>query len=889
MFEGFKVLGSRIHGLLARRELDQEFQQELDAHLEMLTEENIRRGLPPEEARRAARMRLGGSTQLRETHRELYGLPWFENVIQDLRYGLRQLHRSPGFTAVAVVTLALGIGANTAMFSVVDAVLVKPLDFRSPSSLVMVWENNRSYGLLHNPVAPPNLFDWEQQNHCFSSVAAFLDQPVNLTGTGRPEQLSVESVSPDFFSLLGVHPMLGRGFSQGEDRPGKSNVAVLSYGLWKSKFGANPDIIGKTIQLNGQAVTVIGVTGPEFGFHISEFSFTGERPQLWAPLEVPPGWHDWSKVGRFLRVVARLKTGISLAQAQAQMNVVTANLAVRHPEYDKSWGVALLSLRDQFSGSFRLPLLILLGAVGFVLLIACANISSLLLSRAAGRRREIAIRVALGASPSRITRQLLTESLLLGLVGGALGTTVAIWATEALVHAGSASLLDLSAVKVDWRILAFALGVTLLAGLLAGFLPSLMAARGEAAAELPEGGRTSSAGRRSIAARSAFAVMEISLSLVLLAGSDLLIQSFFRLTEVDPGFQVAHLLTFKITLPDSKYRQDTARAEFFSQFLAKIRELPGAISATADAFPPFSGIGAATDVAIVGEPPRPPGEALGIDVRVIEPDYFRTMGIPLLHGRTFNDREFARQSNVVIINKTFADKYFPGKNPLGERIVIDMKDKNLPDEIVGIAGDVHKSSLASPPGPLAYWPYPELPYSVMTLLVRTATPPLSLVPAVRKALQGIDRDQPIARISTMDQLVSGSVARSRFVMLLLSAFAGLAVVLACIGIYGVTAYSVAQRTHEIGIRMALGAQKRDVLKLVLTGAMRLTVMGTGIGIAAAIVLTRFLSSLLYGVKPTDPQTFVAVSLVLTGVALLACWIPARRAMKVDPTVALRYE
>ncbi|MGH9701773.1 MAG: ABC transporter permease, partial [Candidatus Acidiferrales bacterium] len=767
-------------------------------------------------------------------------------IWQDLRYGMRMLAKAPGFTAVAVLTLALGIGANTTIFSVVDAVLLKPLRYKDPASLAVVWEKLPKFEILRNTVAPANFLDWQQQNRVFSGMAAFLDQPQNLTGRGEPEQVDVELVSSNFFSVLGVNPMLGRGFlpedsgnsAQSSPQPGKSNVVVLSYGLWKSKFAGDSKIVGNRIELNGESNTVIGVTAPDFDWYVSEFSLTRQKPQIWAVLDTPPDWHDRSKLGRFLRVIARLQPGVSLAQAQAQMDVIAENLAVRYPAYDKGWGVSLVSLREQFSGALRPALLILLGAVGFVLLIACANISSLLLSRATGRRREIAIRIALGASRPRIARQLLTESALIGALGGALGILIAIWSTEALVRAASASIPDLGPVAMNWRILLFTVGITLFAGFLAGFLPSLIAARAEVASALPEGGRTSSAGRGSLSARSAFVVVEISLALVLLAGSSLLLQSFLRLTEVDPGFHASNLLTFQVTLPKSKYRQDATRAAFYAEFLDKIRALPGAISASADVTPPFSGVGAATDFAIVGEPPLPPGEAHGTAVRVVEPDYFRTLGIPLLRGRTFNAREFAQQSNVVVINKTLADEYFPGTNPIGQKLIIDMKDKNLPDEIIGVVSDVHVSSLAAAPYSLSYWPYPELPYSSMTVVVRTAIPPLSLVPAIGNVLHQIDKDQPMAKISTMDQLVANSVARSRFTMQLLSAFAGLALALACIGIYGVMAYSVAQRTHEIGIRLALGAQRKDVLRLILGHGARLALVGVGIGVAAALLLTR---------------------------------------------------
>lgn len=892
----------RLRTLFRRRSADRELDDELRDHLEQKITQLVATGVSVRQARRAALIELGGMEKAKEECREMRKVNFIQNSLQDLHYALRVLRKSPGFAAVAIVTLALGIGANTAIFSVVNAVLLKPLNYKDPSSLTLVWENLPRISLWRNVVSPANFIDWQDQNHAFAGMAAFLDQPVNLTGAGQPEQVDVEFVSPNFFAILGAQPMLGRSFSP-EDvekgvvsggqaktgvNPSKAHIVVLSYGLWKSKFGADPNIIGKSVELNGEAITVVGVMGPDFDWYVSEFSFTHERPQLWTPLEMDATWHDRTKVGRFLRVIGRVRPGVPVTQAQAQMNVIAANLAARYPKYDKGWGVTLVPLRDEVSGAFRPALLILLGAVGLVLLIACANISSLLLSRAAGRRREIAIRVALGASRRRIAQQLLTESILLGVIGGVLGALVAVWATESLVHAASASLLDFAEVSVNWHILAFAAGATLLAGLLAGLLPSLMTARAEVASALPEGGRTSSAGRKSLAARSVFVVAEISLALVLLAGSSLLIQSFYQLMNVDTGFHVSHLLTFQISLPEKKYN-DQARAAFFNQLLGKVRALPGAISASGDVTPPFSGVGAATDFAIVGEPPLPPGESHGTDVRVVEPDYFRTMGIPLLRGRTFNEREFAQQTNVVVINRVFADQYFPGKNPLGQKVIIDMKDTNLPDEIVGVVGDVHESDLATAPAPVAYWPYSEMAYSTMTVVVRTATLPLSLVPAIREALGQIDSDQPMAKISTMDQLIANSVSRSRFTMLLLSCFAGLALVLACIGIYGVIAYSVTQRTHEIGIRLALGAQRRDVLLLILRQGARLAAIGVAIGLAGALALTRLMTTLLYGVSPSDPWTFAGVSVLLTLVALLACYIPARRAMKVDPMVALRYE
>ncbi|HKV26846.1 MAG TPA: ABC transporter permease [Candidatus Acidoferrales bacterium] len=809
-------------------------------------------------------------------------------LLQDIKYALRMLAKSPGFAIIAILTLALGIGANAAIFSVVDDVLLKPLRYANPSALVIVWERLPQYNLFRNVVSPPNFFDWKDQNRVFSDMSAFLDQPLNLTGAGEPEQVSVQMTSPNFFSVLGVHPLLGRGFAADDDQQGKSNVAVLSYGLWKTKFGGDPNIVGKKIELNGEANTVIGVTGPDFDWYISEFSFTHHRPQLWTSLVFPPSAHDRSKSGRYLRVVARLKPGVSLAQAQSQMNVVAAGLAARYPDYDKGWGVNVVSLRDQFSGALRPALLILLGAVGLVLLIACANLSSLLLARATGRKREIAIRVALGAGRWRIARQLLTESILLGAIGGALGAFVASWATQALVQSGSAALPGIDTITVNWRILAFAAGVTLLAGLAAGFLPSFISSYGAVAPALPEGGRTSSAGRKGNAARNMFVVVEISMALVLLAGSGLLIQSFYRLMDVNPGFDVAHMLTFRMALPNSKYATDQSRAAFFTSLLGSIRHLPGVTDASANSTPPFTGVGAATGFQI-GETPVPVSEQHGTEVRVIEPDYFRTMGIPLVRGRLFTARELTQESRVVIVNQLLVDKYFQGVNPLGQRVIIDMKEKNTPSEIVGVVGDVRETSLGENAEPVAYWPYPELPYSVMTVVVRTPGSPLALVPSIREALRRLDKDQPMAEVSSMDQLVANSAADSRFTMLLLSAFAVLALALACIGIYGVMAYSVSQRTHEIGIRMALGAQRKEILRLVLGQGTRLALTGVAIGVVAGLGLTRVMASLLYGVSASDPLTFAAVAIVLTTVALAACYIPARRAMRVDPMVALRHE
>jgi putative ABC transport system permease protein len=874
--------------MFRRKREDEERKRELEHYLARETEENLARGMAPEEAWRVAHVKLGNARRIREEIYEMNGIGFLETLWQDIRYAARMLRKSPGFTTAAVFTLALGIGANTAMFSVVDAVLLKPLHYKAPDSIAILWEKLPKYQIRRNTVWPINFLAWQEQNRAFAGMAAFLDQPLNLTGNGEPEQLSAEYVSPNFFSLLGVKPILGRGFDPEESQQGKNDVVVLSYGLWKSRYDGDPNIVGKMIELNGTNNTVVGIAPADFDWYIREFSITGRSPVIWTPLVVTPGWRDPTRLGRFLRVVARVKPGVSLAQAQAQMDTIAAGLAARYPQMDKGWGVNVVSLRDELSGAIRPALLILLGAVGLVLLIACTNISGLLLSQAAGRSHEMAIRTALGATRKRIVRQLLTESMMLSAIGGILGIFVAVWTTEALASAAPAGLLDFTGISIDWRVVAACIVLTLVAGILGGGVPSVMAARSALACAVSEGGRRSSAGRNSLAVRSGLIVAEIGLALVLLAGSSLLIQSFIRLVNVDPGFSASHLLTFQVSLPAAKYKPE-ARAAFFSQLLDKVRALPGVVSASADVTPPFSGVGSATDFAIVGEPPLPPGEAYGTGVRVIEPDYFRTMGIPLLRGRLFEAREFAQQSNVVIVNETFSDRYFHGKNPLGQKVVIDMKDQNLPDEIIGVVGDTHESSLATSPEPEAYWPFPELTYPVMTAIARTATPPLSLVPAVRGAVRQIDEDQPIAKVSTMDQLVANSVARSRFMMMLLAMFAAAALGLACIGVYGVMAYAVTQRMHEIGIRIALGAQRRDVMRLVLVQGTRLTLFGVGIGVLAALGLTRLMSGLLYSVSASDPLTFAGVATLLALIVLAACYVPARRAMRVDPMVALRNE
>jgi putative ABC transport system permease protein len=873
--------------------MEAEMDEELRSHLENHVEKLVVSGLSREQALRRAHIEFGGYEQLKEDCRDARGVSLIETLFQDLRYALRMLRNSPGFTAVAILTLALGIGANTAIFSVIDSVLLRSLPYQNPAGIVMVWENNSQHPDPHNTVSPPDFLDWQSRNSVFAEMSASFDQRVILTGNGVPEEVVVQDVSANFFSVLGIHPILGPGFTAENGKPGHDDVLVLSYGFWKERFASDPGIIGKPVVLNGHAQIVVGVAPQNFTWFIKDGSFTGAKPQMWTPFIFPASFSDRKGVGRFLTVVARLKPGATVPQAQSQMNTIAARIAEEYPDFNGYWGANVVPVRDQISGDLRPALLILFGAVVFVLLIACANVSSLLLARAAAREREIAVRTALGASPWRIALQLLTESVLLALIGGTIGVGLAVWGTNLLLAASSGNLLDLRSIPVDWRVLAFAGGATLLAGLLFGMLPSYISAHSGISETLKEGGRGSSAGKQLSLARGGFVVAQISLALVLLAGSGLLIRSFIRLVAVDPGFDASRLLTFKVSLPSSKYKTDTARLTFFRQLVTRVSHLPGVRSASMNSFPPFSGLGSATGVHVLSQPERSLMDLPVADVRIIGADYFSTMEIPLRAGRAFNEREVTEERHVVIVNQAFSDQCLHGVNPIGQKAVIYMKSleesKNTPSEIIGVVGDVRQMGLATPAEPTVYWPHPELVMSEMTIVVRTENDPLTLVSAARHELQQMDPEQPMAAIATMEQLLSGSLSRSRFTMLVLGVFAALALVLACVGIYGVIAYSVTQRTQEFGIRMALGANRRDVFRLVLGQGTRLTLLGVGLGIVAALVVTRLMATLLYGVSATDPVTFTAVALLLALVAMAACYLPARRATRVDPIIALRYE
>jgi putative ABC transport system permease protein len=807
-------------------------------------------------------------------------------LLQDLKYGVRMLARVPGFTIIVVFTLALGIGANTAIFSVINATLLARLPYSQPDRIVMVWEHDPSRGFPRNSVSPGNFLHWQEANTVFDQMAAFVDIRADLTGTGEPEQIPGQAITPNLFSLLGINAWLGRTFIAEEGHPGNDDVALLSHALWQRRFGGAPDIVGKRIMLGGKSTVVVGVMPPGFQLLIQRGSFLGEHAQFWSPIAFKP--EDRTPMGRYLMVVARLKQGVSLARAQSQMDSISLDLAKQFPESDRGWGVQLVGLRNQFFGSIRPALLVLLGTVGFVLLIACANVANLLLGRAARRRRELAIRFTMGASRARIARQLLTETMILAVAGGSAGALLAFWGTDLLLALSPKGLIDANALTVDFRVLTFLTALTILTGFLFGLLPALLATRTSPGDSLKEGERNFGVSVRGKRARDFFVIGEISVALVLLTGSGLLVKSFLRLLDVAPGFDPHNLLTLKVDLPSARHSKDPEVIAFFADVLQRIEALPGVESASACSSLPFTGIGSGTSFTIQGRPASPENE-LSTDVRVIEPDYFRTMRIPLRQGRLFTRQEDARESHVVIVSEALVQKYFPNQNSLGKQITIDMKDQNVPSEIVGVVGDVRHHGLDSTPRPTIYWPHPELVYNSMMLVVRSNAAPIPLTRSIRAIVQSLDPDLPISDVRTMEQWMSDNVGQARFNTLLLGIFSALALLLTVIGIYGVMSAAVTERTHEIGVRMALGATPRDIWRHTLAAGAIITLVGLSTGLAASLILTRLLSSLLYDVKPRDPVTFAVVTAVLASVALLACYVPARRAMRVDPMVALRYE
>ncbi|HEX4947024.1 MAG TPA: ABC transporter permease, partial [Blastocatellia bacterium] len=772
--------------------------------------------------------------------------------------------------------------------SVVNAVLLEPLPYKDADNIVLVWENNRRRSPdQRNVVNPANFMDWQEQNTVFSEMAAFIDVSAILTNDGEPEELPAQLASPNLFTLLGVEAIRGRAFNSDDGKPDAPRVAVISYGLWQRRFGGDPNIIGRKLILNRNESTVIGVMPVGFQWHIRQNSLSGRVADVWMPYVITSEMRQ--RRGRFLSTVARLKPGVTIAQAQAEMTGLGARLEQQYSDFNTNWGVNVVPLRTQLVGEIRLALWILLGAVAFVLLIACANVANLLLARATARQKEIAVRAALGATRGTVIRQLLTESVMLSVLGGSAGLVLAWWGTEALIRLSPPELADLQAVQISLPVLLFTFVIALLTGIIFGLVPAVEAARVDLNETLKEGGKNPGSTSRSHRLRNVFVVAEVALALVLLICAGLLIRSFAHLQAVDPGFNASNLLTMRVSLPGRKYDNDQKRLTFFRQAIERMQTLPGVEAAGAISFLPFAGPGAGTSVAIEGRPPLPAGQQLTTGVLVSDWNYFRTMQIPLKRGRLFTEQEATEMRHVVVINEAFAQKYFPNEEPLGKRIIISMKDENVPTEIIGIVADSKFTTLDSTVEPMSYWPHPELVYPSMTLVLRTKGEATSLAAAARDVIRALDSEQPVSDVRTMESVLAKSVSRARFNTLLLAVFALVALLLAAVGIYGVMAYSVSQRSHEIGIRMALGARQNDVLQLVLRQGMKLALLGVAIGLGAAFGLTRLLTTLLFGVKATDPFTFAGIALLLAGIALLACYIPARRATKVDPMIALRYE
>ena len=810
-------------------------------------------------------------------------------LLQDLRYGARMLIKNPAVTVVAIIALTLGIGANTAIFSVVHSVLLRSLPYEDGERLAIVWEHRRSgKGNPQNVINLGNFFDWKDQNNVFSDMAAFFDRNVNLIGDGEPEEVSGQIVTTNLFNVVGVKPILGRTFAPDEGKPGQPRVIVIGYDLWQRRFGADPAIVGRKITLNNEPNEIIGVLPPNVGWYVQKGSMVSKPPEIWSPWQVADELRQ--RQGRFARAVARLKPGVTVAQAQNEMNVIGARLEQQYPEFNTQWGVTVVPLRTQFTGEIRKPLLLMLGAVGFVLLIACANVANLLLGRAASRRKEIALRAGLGASRWRIARQLLTESVLLSTLGGGLGLLLSWWGTKALLALSPPELIDLRATTVNLTVLGFTIGLTFLTGIVFGLVPAFEAARFDLNESLKEGGMQAG-GKRSHRLRTLFVVTQVALALVLLVGAGLLMKSFNRLQSVEPGFEPNNLLTMRVNLPSRKYDTDPKVINFFRQATEKLRAIPGVEAAGAINTLPFSGPHSGTNIDIEGQPKLPSSQGLSTGICVTDMNYFQAMGIPLKRGRLFTQQEATEMRHVVVINEAFARVNFPGQDPLGKRVTIYMKDdsENKPGEIIGIVGDNKHLGLDAEVEPMAFWPQPELTYSSMTLAIRTRGEAMNIAGAARNVIREIDPEQPIGEVSTMNSLMAKSTARSRFTTVLLAVFSVVALVMAAVGIYGVISYSVQQRTHEIGIRMALGAQHRDVRALVVKQGVILGAIGVAVGLIASFSLTRLIASLLFEVTATDTSTFAAVAAGLFIVTLIACYIPARRATKVDPLVALRYE
>jgi len=889
-----RSLSDGLRALFRKERVEEELGEEVRWFLEMAAEEKMKEGLTRKDALRAVRLERGSLEVTKEVVRSAGWESFVETLWQDLRFAARMLRKSPGFTAVAVLTLALGIGANTAIFTVVNGVVLKPLPFPQPDRLVMLLEKQLSDGTL-GTVAPANFFDWREQSHSFDKMAAIDPYPdFILNGSGEPQRLTGAAVSSDFFSLLGIHIALGRDFLSEEDRPGYNRVVILSYSTWLHYFGGRPDIVGRQLTLNDTAYSVVGVLPRDFSLVSKASDFQSRnRFDLWTPLALASPPEPWQRGTHPLCVFARLKPGIPLQQAQTDLNQVAANLQPLYPTDDKERGITAVRLGEHVVANVRIALFTLLAAVGMVLLMACANIANLLLSRAVTRQKEIALRVALGATRRRLAQQLLTESMVLVILGGSLGLSIARLAVPAVVHYLPADLPRASEIAVDGRVLVFTSLLSLFTGILFGLLPLLQSKQVNANDSLKQNGRGMATGQSRL--RSALIIGQIAVALVLLVGAGLMTKSFWMLLRVSPGFRIEHILTARLSLPPryangnvfgiGQHRRISA---FQRELLGRVRGIPGVQSAAFTAYLPLSGTDSSWAFDIEGRPEKPPGVYDITNYRPVSADYFETVGIPVQRGRSFDPADNEDSPLVVVVNESMARTYWNQQNPVGQRVRFSDQRWRT---IVGVVGNVRHESLGTKPEPEMYIPYGQIANveSRPTIVLRASIEPTSLTGALRKAVSEVDASVPLDQIETMKQIVSVSVGEPRFRTAVLLMFAILALFVASIGLYGVMSYLMSQRTREFGIRLAVGASSGALLRLVLGQAAKLVSIGICLGLVGAMVVARAISSLLYGISPFDTATFASVSLVLAVVAFLASYIPARRAASIDPMVALRYE
>ena len=882
-----RALWMRLRGMFAGAAAEDELSAELESHLQMHINDNLRSGMTAEEARRRALIQLGGFEQSKQAYRERRGLPWIETLGQDLRFGMRVLRKSPGFTTIAVLTLALGIGANTAIFSVVKAVLLAPLPYKDPGRIVAVWTANAVRGGQPLPSTAADFAIWKQRSGVFQDLASSYDNEMTLTGQGAPQFLIGYAVAANYLRILGVAPQIGRLYTDQEDRPGGPKVVLLSDHLWRTTFHSDPNIAGRAITLDGHSYTALGVMPRGFNYP--------QSVEIWMPSAIEPSaFDDFNHT--YVRILGRLKPNVTLAQAQAAVNALEAQVASAHPDTDRGNRVVLVPLREQLNGDIRKPLLILMGAVGLVLLIACANTAGLALARNAERQREISVRLALGATRKRLLRQFATESCLLATIGGGFGILLAMAGSHFLLtlfpnDVSNLNIPTVTSIPIDRGVILFALAVTVAAALLFGTAPILRALQVEADGVMKESGRGMTASRRSNRLRSAVVVCEIALSLMLLTGAGLVVASFKKVVNADLGFQPDHLLSLELFLPPDRYpREDRTRTRtFVEQVVKKLETTPGVASAAATNYLPLSGFWGTTNFLLRGQAQPKDGQAPEADNRTITPNYLRTMKIPLLSGRDFTDADRDGTMHVAMINQTFAKQYFKDKDPVGQELNLGSMEKPNWCVIVGVTGDVKAFGQDQPTHADIYQPFDQQPYPIVAFTMRTRTDPAAMVKAAEQVLWSVDPELPVFKAIPMELLADQSLAVRRASSVLILAFSVLALVLACIGIYGVMAYAVAQRTQEIGVRMAFGARRADVLRLIMGFGARLALLGIAIGLAGALGFTRLLASLLFEVNAMDPVIFSAAAALLVLILILACYVPALRAASIQPTEALRAE